>query len=246
MVVETLPIPQNKSKRPQSSVANFLNFNLSIPPPYHPPSPPPVRANHHKQHLLITAKRLLIDCPNFKLEGQKIFFTWAQPATTNSTHPHIILSKHIFLVAPRTSKEKLSIPCTTQKTLRSLDLYQKQKYEILDSLCVSHPWVKPGTQKMRFQPVPNKTFCSKLPLHYRPTNRALQTTKITKLGLLSLPHCFQTEDSLYQNWKANPCSLLLESDLAVLNWNFDLLTIMSRCTFIAINLKHYISKIQFL
>ena len=62
--------------------------------------------------------------------------------------------------------------------LEHFDLDQKQKDEILDSPSVPHPWIKPETQKMRFQLALNKTFCSKPP----PTNdRQLEHSKLQKL-----------------------------------------------------------------
>ena len=59
---------------------------------------------------------------------------------------HLTSKTHsIFLIACGRSKESLSIPGHTQDNLEpipslgSLDSHQKQKYEILDSPCISYP-----------------------------------------------------------------------------------------------------------
>ena len=59
---------------------------------------------------------------------------------------HLISKTHsIFLIACGRSKKSLSIPSPTQdnlepiRSLGSLDSHQKQKYEILDSPCISYP-----------------------------------------------------------------------------------------------------------
>ena len=127
-------------------------------------------------------------------------------------------------------KKILNPPCSTPN-LRSLDLHQKQKDEILDSRCLSHPWIKPGAQKMRFQPTLNKIFCSKSPTsthqqleHYELKNYK-KITKITKLGLLSLLLWFLTKVHYIR----------IEKQIHVLpSWQ----TILD-CLIITINLREY-------
>ena len=40
-----------------------------------------------------------------------------------------------------------------------------------------YPWIKPKTQKIRFQPALNKSFCSTPPIIHQPTIKALQLEK---------------------------------------------------------------------
>ena len=60
-----------------------------------------------------------------------------------------------------------------------------------------------------------------------PPIKAFQTTKITKLGLLSL-----SEGSQYQKWKANLYSPLLGNDHQLLDRKSDLLTTTSLMSFL--------------
>ena len=60
---------------------------------------------------------------------------------------------------------------------------------------------------MRYQPVLNKTFAARHH-HHPPTNEVLQTTKITKLGRLSLPRFLQKVHK-----KINSYSTVLRNDL---------------------------------
>ena len=93
--------------------------------------------------------------------------------------------------------------------------------EILDSPCVPHPWIKPGTQKMKFQPALHNTVCSKIP---PPIHWQLEHSKIQKQqnqAFCLCPHWFLTEGSQYQNWKANLCFALPGNYLRPLNLKFD-------------------------
>ena len=114
----------------------------------------------------------------------------------NSTLPYIPLPKHVFLRARGRPWDNLSIPGAIQENLEPTFLHSESLFPWfkpetrrwnLKLTLRPHPWIKPGTQKMRFQSALNKTFCSKPPSTHPPTIRPLQTRKITKLGLLSLP-----------------------------------------------------------
>ena len=113
--------------------------------------------------------RFLIPCPNLKLQSQKKIRLRPQIPHT----PTPSSKAHLFLTTRGKSKENLFIPGATQENLRTLPLAHKifvpwipirnKKDEILDSPCVPHPWIKPGTQKIKFQPALNKTLSFKPP-----------------------------------------------------------------------------------
>ena len=96
--------------------------------------------------------------------------------------------------------------------------------KILDSPCILNPWIKPGAQKILFQPALNKTF-SPMPRYSPPTIKALKTPKVTKLNFLPLFHWYLTEGLQYKNWKGSLYSPITGSDFGPLELNSDLLTI---------------------
>ena len=117
-------------------------------------------------------------------------FILDQPATANSTHTQNLFqssflysNSSFFWFISETKYDILDSPCVP-----ILELNQEHKDEISAS-----PKQLSLPQSTTTQPL---------------TFKALQTIKITKLGLLCLsPHCFLPEGSLHQNWKANSYSL---------------------------------------
>ena len=130
--------------------------------------------------------------PRIKPGRQKARFQSALNNTSAPSYHQPTTSKLPFLGLCK----KILNPPSCPQNLHSFDLHQKQEGEILDSPCTPYPWIETGTQTMRFQPALNKNFCSK------PTIRTLQTTKITKFCLLSLPPLVLTRRFTISEWKS--------------------------------------------
>ena len=74
--------------------------------------------------------------------------------------------------------------------------------------------------------VPKQDFLLRATTTHPTTIKEVQTIRITKLGLLSLPHWFLTEGLKNQNWKANTCSPPPGKDLGPFELDSILQTIM--------------------
>ena len=76
--------------------------------------------------------------------------------------------------------------------------------------------LNPSWKKMRFQLAVNKTFCLNPQLLTHRLLKQRQRTKINKTMLcapLPPPHQFSTQNSQYQNWKANKYVILTVNEL---------------------------------
>ena len=151
-VVKTLPTPRSKSR---ANMIPIVNNQFSWFQPFY------YKSNKHKQHLMITKSKNFHCLSQFLIRKSKKFFSLDQPATMNSTHPHIPLPKHIFLTAHERYRENISISGATEENLESTFLHGKFLFPWFTSetkrlnlrlTCVHHPWIKPEKiTKIRFQ-----------------------------------------------------------------------------------------------
>ena len=155
--------------------SNFIGFN-----PCH------YASNHQKHNLLITTSK--ISYCLLQLQFKKPWtFTLNQPAIVNSTHSRSRDTPTSHFQSQTWSRENFSILGVTQGSLEltlppySLDKHQKLIHEVLHPPFLLHPWLKPGKHPAL------KYFLLCTNTTHPQTTEALQTTKITKISLRSLP-----------------------------------------------------------
>ena len=168
--------------------------------------------HHHKQYSLIATSKISHCLPQLQITKSTKF----SPATTNSTQPYTPLPRNILF---QKLAGNLGKPFLSRKSLGPLKkIFATTLWHIKYSFTGSKSETKRWSLRLTLRP-PSlnwnrdtkdqiwaaliKTLCPKPPPTHPPTIRELQTTKIRKWSLLSLPHCFLKEGSLYQHWKAN-------------------------------------------